>query len=829
MNKFYEFGIDLGTTNSCISSYIDGKLTTYLNNDGKDTTPSAVYIDAKGNKRIGVRALSQLAILPNDLENDVKTEFKRQMGTNQMPKFKQANIEMSPIELSAEVLISIKLDALRLHRVQNKQIDNVVITVPAAFDNVQCENTIKAGKLAGFKNVELLQEPIAAAIAYGIQPNSKDKYWMVFDFGGGTTDVAIISTFNNRLQVLGHAGDNFLGGKDIDKQICEVFFKPMFRKNGLNIDLNTKKIRLMAEKVKIALTDLDEVFIDVDSLIDNNIDDFINTYETENSYKITKLEFEKSIQEIIDKAIELCDNALEQSKLDSSNIDEILLVGGTTLIPSVYSSLKSKFNLPMRNDNPLTVVSRGAAIYGASVKVEDTDEDVKNHGEFDIKLEYEPVTSKTKYSILGKVTSNTSKKPISIRFERNDWSSEWVNISKNGIFEVDLLLYENATSTFEIFVLDDSKYEHKLEQSVKMRQDNNNLIISAPPLPHSVCIEIIVNDEYKTVLDPILKRGTSLPSKASRTYKATNSVTPGTGEELNIFLWEGDNLDVPKANKRIKIIQIKGQDITNKIYKGEDIEITLEMDKSRSSVLEAYIPSSDQTIRHEFIYKANYEDIYSTLTKINEELSNYEDVFDDYEDSNLSERISDAYQECDELIERFDEDEVTDNLIDDAQNFINQYLKLSIEIENNLNEKNQNDKLDAFESKVESIRNIVEEDGDRNDLLKFEELEESYEAVKETQNIKLMEKVLSDMTDLMYTILLKDLNFLIYQFDQLIQKDTDYKDKAKFLELKYQGINQANNSDAEGLRRTIFDLLGIMEQKALKEVTENIQRVGLRK
>ncbi len=285
MNKFYEFGIDLGTTNSCISSYIDGKLTTYLNNDGKDTTPSAVYIDAKGNKRIGVRALSQLAILPNDLENDVKTEFKRQMGTNQMPKFKQANIEMSPIELSAEVLISIKLDALRLHRVQNKQIDNVVITVPAAFDNVQCENTIKAGKLAGFKNVELLQEPIAAAIAYGIQPNSKDKYWMVFDFGGGTTDVAIISTFNNRLQVLGHAGDNFLGGKDIDKQICEVFFKPMFRKNGLNIDLNTKKIRLMAEKVKIALTDLDEVFIDVDSLIDNNIDDFINTYETENSYR----------------------------------------------------------------------------------------------------------------------------------------------------------------------------------------------------------------------------------------------------------------------------------------------------------------------------------------------------------------------------------------------------------------------------------------------------------------------------------------------------------------------------------------------------------------
>jgi len=836
MNNFYEFGIDLGTTNSCISSYIDGKLITYLNNDGKETTPSVVYIDAKGNKRVGVRALSQFGNLSGGKENDVKMEFKRQMGTNQMFKFEQANIEVSPIDLSAEVLMSLKLDALRMYRVQNKKsIDSVVITVPAAFDNVQCENTIKAGKLAGFKNIELLQEPIAAAIAYGIEPNSKDKYWMVFDFGGGTTDVAIISTYNNRLQVLGHAGDNFLGGKDIDKRICDVFFKPMFRNNGLYIEHDTRILRLKAEKVKIALTDLDEVFIDVESLIDNNMDDFINTSETENSVKITKLDFENAIQDIVDNAIKLCHSALNQSKLHPSNIDEILLVGGTTLIPAVYSTIKSEFNIKMRNDNPLTVVSRGAAIYGSSVKVENSNEEVEQ-GDFNIKLEYESVTSKTKYSLLGKITSNTISKPLSVRFERNDWTSEWINISKNGIFEADLLLYENSTSNFDIYVLDDNKNEHKLNQSVKIRHDDNSLIVSAPPLPHSICIEVFLNDEERTVLDPIIKSGTSLPSKASRTYKATNVVTPGTNEELNIFLWEGDNLELPKANKKIKIIQIKGQDINEKIYKGEDIEITLEMDKSRSSILEAYIPSSDQTIRHEFIYKANYENIYSTLNRISEELSNYEEFFEEnedniyfYDDNDLIKRISEASEICESLIDKFDEDEVVDTLIDDAQNFINQYLKLSIEIENEVNELNKSNKLEKYEERVSAIKEIIEENGTRNDMLKFEELEEIYENANDSENIKLLDKVLNDMTDLMYSILFKDLSFLIYQFDKITQSDSKYKDKSKYRELKNKGITQANDSNTNGLRDTIFELYKIMEEDALNEVTENIQRVGLKK
>ena len=836
MNNFYEFGIDLGTTNSCISSYIDGKLITYLNNDGKETTPSVVYIDAKGNKRIGVRALSQFGNLSGGKENDVKMEFKRQMGTKQMFKFEQANIEVSPIELSAEVLMSLKLDALRMHRVQNKKsIDSVVITVPAAFDNVQCENTIKAGKLAGFKNIELVQEPIAAAIAYGVEPNSKDKYWMVFDFGGGTTDVAIISTYNNRLQVIGHAGDNFLGGKDIDKRICDAFFKPMIRNSGLYIEHDTRILRSKAEKIKIALTDLDEVYIDVESLIDNNMDDFINTYETENSVKISKLEFEKSIQDIVDNAINLCHRALNQSKLKPSNIDEILLVGGTTLIPAVYTNIKSEFNIKMRNDNPLTVVSRGAAIYGSGVKVENIDEEVEQ-GDFNIKLEYEPVTSKSKYSILGKITSNTNCQPLSVRFERNDWSSEWINISKNGIFEADLLLYENSISNFDINVLDDNKNEHKLNQTVKIRHDDNSLIVSAPPLPHSICIELLLNDEEKTVLDPIIKSGTSLPSKASRTYKVTNAVTPGTNEELNIFLWEGDNLELPKANKKIKVIQIKGKDISDKIYKGEDIEITLEMDKSRSSILEAYIPSSDQTIRHEFIYKANYEDIYSTLNRISEELTNYEEFFDEnenninfYDDLNLVERISKASEVCDSLIYKFEVDEVVDTLIDDAQNFINQYLKLCIEIENEVNELNKSNKIEKYEERVSVIRDIIKENGTRNDILKFEELEESYEAMNDSENIKLLDKILNDMTDLMYSILFKDINYLIYQFDKITQSSSEYKDKTKFRELKNKGIDQANNSDINGLRNTIFGLYEIMDKNALHEVTENIQRVGLKK
>ena len=210
MQRFYDCGIDLGTTNSCLAIPDDDHGFEIIDNqaDRMSVTPSAVLINGKGRMLIGQRAYNSQKV------EDLAIQFKRQMGLSKKIHFSSAGVDKMPEELSSEILKQLRNDAeTRLNRV----VENVVITVPAAFKTLQSEATNKAGKMAGFKNIILLQEPIAAAVAYGAKPDSKDKHWMVFDYGGGTLDVAIISTLDNRLTVENSEGDNYFGGSDIDR------------------------------------------------------------------------------------------------------------------------------------------------------------------------------------------------------------------------------------------------------------------------------------------------------------------------------------------------------------------------------------------------------------------------------------------------------------------------------------------------------------------------------------------------------------------------------------------------------------------------------------
>ena len=228
MQKKFDCGIDLGTTNSCIA-ISDGNLEFEIIENQADrmqVTPSAVHINSKGRMLIGQRAYNSQKI------EDIAIQFKRGMGTDREYKFKSAGITKNSEELSAEILKVLRTSAeIRT----NKRMEDVVITVPAAFKTLQSEATNKAGKIAGFNNVILLQEPIAAAVAYGVRPKTKDNYWMVFDYGGGTLDVAIVSTKNDKLIVENSEGDNFMGGCDIDRLIFENIIRNKIVSEGYRI------------------------------------------------------------------------------------------------------------------------------------------------------------------------------------------------------------------------------------------------------------------------------------------------------------------------------------------------------------------------------------------------------------------------------------------------------------------------------------------------------------------------------------------------------------------------------------------------------------------
>src|SRR4051812_756901 len=263
MSATIDYGIDLGTTNSGVALCRRGDVRVFQTTDLMNVTPSVVHVGRTGRMLVGKKAYDTWV---NDPQN-TQAEFKRWMGYNDRLTFPASGKQLSAEELSAEVLKSLRADA---ERQTQEKVTAAVITVPAAFGSLQCDATARAARLAGLEQPPLLQEPIAAAVAYGASPASRDQRWMVFDLGGGTLDIAIVSTRNSRLAVLEHQGNNRLGGKDIDLLIAEAFLlEPLAATYRLREPGGAVGQRLMrallryAEQAKIALSTAAEAVVEI--------------------------------------------------------------------------------------------------------------------------------------------------------------------------------------------------------------------------------------------------------------------------------------------------------------------------------------------------------------------------------------------------------------------------------------------------------------------------------------------------------------------------------------------------------------------------------------
>ncbi|MBV8504319.1 MAG: Hsp70 family protein [Alphaproteobacteria bacterium] len=254
-------GIDLGTTNSSVAVNNSATIEIVKKPGGLEYTPSVFGFDRARNKVVGQRAYEALYSDPSDTGvKNFKPEVKRIIGTPEKFYFERAGVEMSAEEISSEILKSLVQDVLRKY----PKFDTAaaVITIPAAFSVLQCEATKRAGNLAGFKHVVLLQEPIAAAISYGFATTANEN-WLVYDLGGGTFDVALISSKDGVLSVLGHNGDNFLGGKNLDWEIVDKVLAPKiadslnfdnFRRDNKGYQSKFSRLKFFAERAKIELS-----------------------------------------------------------------------------------------------------------------------------------------------------------------------------------------------------------------------------------------------------------------------------------------------------------------------------------------------------------------------------------------------------------------------------------------------------------------------------------------------------------------------------------------------------------------------------------------------
>ncbi len=350
-------GIDLGTTFSEVAYFENGKPVIIPNSEGLRITPSIVAFNENGERLVGLLAKRQAVINP---ENTVRS-IKRKMGKKEEVFFPIINKKYRPEEISAMILQKLKTDA---EAYLGQKITRAVITVPAYFSDAQRQATKDAGRIAGLEVLRIINEPTASALAYGLDKELKnDQKVLVFDLGGGTFDVSILEIADGVFQVLATNGNNFLGGDDWDQRIIDWLVEKFRSQYGTDITkdkMAMQRLRDASEEAKIQLSTLQSTNINLPYLTaDSSGPKHLNV-------SLTRAEFEKLTADLIEKCVAPTKQALEDANLSPKNIDRVLLVGGSTRMPSVQAVVKNLFGKEgYKGINPDEVVALGAAVQAA--------------------------------------------------------------------------------------------------------------------------------------------------------------------------------------------------------------------------------------------------------------------------------------------------------------------------------------------------------------------------------------------------------------------------------------------------------------------------------
>ncbi len=344
-------GIDLGTTNSCVAVLEGGSATVIPNLEGNRTTPSVVAFK-KGERIVGDAAKRQAITNPN-----TKSSVKRLMGTSEKTKLEDK--EYTPEEISAMILSYMKDYA---EKYLGEKVTKAVITVPAYFNDAQRQATKNAGKIAGLEVERIINEPTAAALAYGLDKQDKTQTILVYDLGGGTFDVSILELGDGVFEVKSTAGNNHLGGDDFDNLLMDYLVDEFKKENGVDLSkdkMAMQRLKEIAEKAKKDLSSMSSTQVSA-PFISQSDDGPLHL-----DMNLTRAKFEDLIRDLVESTLKPVRDALKDAKMTKDDIDKVIFVGGSTRIPMVYDLVKKELGKePSREVNPDEVVAMGAAIQG---------------------------------------------------------------------------------------------------------------------------------------------------------------------------------------------------------------------------------------------------------------------------------------------------------------------------------------------------------------------------------------------------------------------------------------------------------------------------------
>jgi molecular chaperone DnaK len=603
MSSMINCGIDLGTTNSLIAKFDKGQVDVFKNPNGfKEILPSVIGF-RNDRTLIGDQARTYAEKDPKS----VASRFKRKMGTTETVKIQSIKASKTPIELSALVLKELKTFVQT-----GENVEAAVITIPASFDTVQSNATKEAGLAAGFKQVILLQEPIAASLAYANKEKGVDlrtSQWMTYDLGGGTFDVALIKV-EEELTVVDHEGDNYLGGSDFDAILVEKLVVPQIARRGTFADLLTQLksekgkynklwYRLLhhAEQCKIELSAKTSAEIDLGDI--NLTDDdgvAIDTLLT-----VTRSEFEDVIKDAIDGTAEMMRKILTRNSLQPRDLKFVLMVGGSTYIPFVRKRIEELMGIPVNTSiDPTNAIVVGAAYFAGTkeFRIAETEKKLaSNNRSLRLRPVYNRNSQEAEETFTAKVEGDLSGLFYRIVGEDGAFDSGLKALTPR--INEDLPLREGAYNLFTFRILDAQNNVIDVGfDSIQIAQGRYS--VAGQMLPEDISLVLDDLPKKDTMIAKIFAKNSILPIMTKKTVEVAKTIVKGSDDKIAILVVEGPSTRHSTTNKLIGDLSISGKQLSRDLLRGTEIDLTIEMSESRNLTVSGFLNGTGQEFSQVF-------------------------------------------------------------------------------------------------------------------------------------------------------------------------------------------------------------------------------------
>ena len=826
MDNAINFGIDLGTTNSAIAKFIKGDVIVFNNplDFGRSTLPSVVYYK-KDKIVVGNKAKEYLERDPKN----VVALFKRKMGTAESFKIKSLNESKTPIELSAQVLKELKTFVNT-----GDNLDSVVITIPASFDSIQSNATKEAGLQAGFKQVVLLQEPIAASLAYANMKKSndlKDGHWLVYDLGGGTFDVALVRIKDGEMKVIDHEGDNFLGGSDFDRVMVEKLIIPRISEEYSFTDLenqmksasgkyNTKYYSLLhqTEEAKIRLSAVSSAEVIVERMEDEERN------EVDMEITITRSEFNTLIKSSIDGTLEMIKKILTRNSMTAKDIQFNLMVGGSTYIPYIRQRVEEVLQIPVNCEiDPTTAVAVGAAYFAATKQKDLTTKPLENEKTIiSIKASYNKASKDNDELFAARIKGKTEGLFYKIVRHDGGFDSGLKKLSER--INEDLPLVENTYNFFTLTIYDSEN--NVIKTDIETIGINSGFGISGQPLPEDICLEVDdYNNPGQTRLELIFPRNSVLPTKRTLTFPINKIILKGNETDiLWINVFEGPQSSLPEANKRIGTIEINGKQVSRDISKGSDLEITFMMSESRDLTVSGYLNMSDQEFKDVFNPKVRdtkiellKEQINNLSSKLDEEIEIATEK-EDYETASALSKVKKEMEEVSDEVEKLAEDDVTDK----RYQLEDKKRKIAQQIDSATKNKRLQKAVEIYYETKNECDKLIEESGNDHERKIFNDIVSQESAFISTKSpIKIQEKS-DELHGIIGQIRWRTPGFLKSIFNWLKQEQAKMNDQSQAKSLIDAGNFALESQNWDRLKEINYGLLDLLPRGSKEVITTKI-------